>query len=180
MTLASVPNVPIRLHDRKKQLASHLALDDDTELNAALEDLHILLDRCGYHIEAAKCDRDAWLRRRRSGRSSGAPGGRPKGSANWATRQLGLGLATIWYEQRGRAPTRRFDGMGEQGEYGPFHEFVACVIGAIPAEVKATRKGHVPQIDHLVRTAIEEFKAAWASPDEARRRGLLEEARWIR
>jgi hypothetical protein len=50
----------------------------------------------------------------------------------------------------------------------------------MPRRVKATRKGYVPEIAHLVRTAIEEFKAAQSSPDDVRRRGLLEDARWDR
>jgi hypothetical protein len=181
-----------RLQARRDTLGQLLELTDPTELAAALDDIQTLLHRCGYHLRYSAFNRALHVARRRGSRAarhSGRGRGRPAGSANWATRQLGLGLATIWAEQCGRAPTRRYDAVGERpargvprldpkGEHGPFRAFVACVMDAMPRRIKATRKGHVPEVDHLVRTAIEEFKAAKESSDEARRRGLLEDARW--
>ena len=171
-----------RLLARREPLAQLLKLDDPTELAAALDDIHTLLYRCGYHVDAAHQDRTRHINKRRKSRSivsAPARRGRPSGSANWASRQLGLGLATIWSEQTGTPPTRRVDAYGDGREHGPYRTFVACVLDALPRRLRATRKGNVPEIDHLVRVSIEEFKAARASSDKLRQTGLLEERRWI-
>lgn len=174
-----------RLRAIASKLGTHLHLTDEVELHAALEDIQILLRRCGYHLDLARAERGWSLTKRRGGRRvHRAPGpparrGRRPGSANWASRQLGLGLAMIWFEQTGRPPTRRFDGYGEQGEHGPYHAFVLTVVDILPKTLRATRKGHTPAVDHLVRTSITEFNAARASPDEARRRGLLDARLWL-
>ena len=166
-----------RLLARRETLGQLLGLDDPTELAAALDDINTLLHRCGYHIAFAHDERLRHLHRRRGSSAVGgarARRGRPRGSANWASRQLGLGLATIWFELTGKAPTRHFDAIGGTGEHGPYRAFVACVHGMVPRRLRATRKGHVPEVDYLVRLSIDEFKSAQASPHEARRRGLLE------
>ena len=167
-----------RLLARRETLGQLLGLDDPTELAAALDDINTLLHRCGYHVAFAHDERLRHLHRRRGSSAVGgarARRGRPRGSANWASRQLGLGLATIWFELTGKAPTRRFDAIGDIGEHGPYRAFVACVLGMLPRRLRATRKGHVPEVDYLVRVSIDEFKSAQASSDEARQRGLLDE-----
>ena len=137
--------------------------------------------RDSYHVAFTSEERATHLQRRRRSSCSGrARRGRPPGSANWASRQLGLGLATIWFELSGAAPARRFDGYGDRGEHGPYREFVACIWEALPERARPKRKGHVPAVDHFVRTSIEAFHEAQASADESQRRGLLPEATWNR
>jgi hypothetical protein len=171
-----------RLLARCEPLAQLLNLDDPAELAAALDDIQTLLYRCGYHIDSSHQDRTRRINQRRDSRSVvGAPGrrGRPAGSVNWASRQLGLGLATIWSEQTGNAPTRRVDGYGDGREHGPYREFVACVLSALPRPLRATRKGHVPEVDYLVRVSIQDFKVAHGSSNNARSHGLIDEQRWL-
>lgn len=169
-----------RLLARRDALGSSLGVDDPTELAAALDDIQTLLYRCGYHVAFAHDQRLQHLCRRRGSRAPVRPHrGRPRSSANWVSRQLGLGLATIWFELTGKAPARRFDGIGDRGEHGPYRAFVACVLDAVPRRLRATRKGHVPEVDYLVRASIDEFKEARSSPDETRQRGLLDESRWL-
>ena len=171
-----------RLLARRETLGQLLGLDDPTELAAALDDINTLLHRCGYHIAFAHDERSRHVQRKRGSRAvppTRARPGRRRGSANWASRQLGLGLATIWFELTGKPPARRFDAIGDLGEHGPYRAFVACVLDTVPRRLRATRKGHVPEVDYLVRASIDEFKEAQASPDEARRRGLLDEGRWL-
>jgi hypothetical protein len=171
-----------RLALRQQAIAKHLGLDDPVEIDAALEDLETLLVRCGYHWRYTLQQRAEYLARRRgsrtSSRSSERRRGRPRGSANWASRQLALGLAMIWAEQRGGAPTRRVDGYGDFVESGPYRDFVACVLEALPDRARPKRKGHLPSVDYFVRKSIEEFHDARGSADEARRRGLLAEELW--
>lgn len=174
-----------RLEARRERLGQLLALDEPTEVTAALQDLETLLVRCGYHVAFALHDRASLLSQRRGSRREPSPSistrprGRPPGSANWATRQLGLGLATIWAEYTGTKPTRRFDGYGDAGARGPYRDFVNCVLSALPKRLRPKRKGHIPDVDHLVRLSIQEHKDAQLAGNEARRRGLLEEHRWI-
>lgn len=184
MTATFPPDTKIhpRLERRGAALAQLLKLGDPEELSAALRDIQTLLARCGYHVDFARDDRVLHINKRRGSRlivGTPARRGRPPGTANWANRQLGLGLATIWFEQMGKKPTRRVDSYGDGTEHGPYREFVALVIAALPKRLLATRKGHVPEVDHLVRVSIDEFKAARGSSDEARRRGLIEEPRWL-
>lgn len=179
------PAIHPRLRSRAPRIAELLGIDDATELHAALDDLQTLLHRCGYHLDLLRFERGRHLNRRRNEQRlphparGPTPRGRRPGSANWAQRQLGLGLAQIYAEQSGRAPTRRYDSYGDGREHGPFREFVVCVVDAVPKTLRATRKGHVPQVDYLVRAGIDEFKAAQRSGDEARRRGLLNEDDWL-
>ena len=168
---------------RREPLAQFLNLDDRTEETAALQELQTLLVRCGYHIAFALHERALYRRRRRrSGGVDRTTGtgrrGRPPGSSNWASRQLGLGLATIWFAYTGRPPTRRVDGYGDGQEYGPYRDFVGGVMGVVPRRLRATRKGCSPQVDHLVRIGVNEVNASQVSPMESLRRGLLDGRRW--
>ena len=178
----------IRIHPRllriSPRIATMLRLDDRTEIEAALFDLQTLLVRCGYHLGLRRSARrwkkqDAALARRGSliGRSQRGRG-RPVGAANWAVGQLGLGLAMFWEEYVLRKPTRRFDAIGNKGEYGPYREFVALIVSVLPGRLQIKRKGQVPKIDHFVRTSIDEFKVARQAPEEYRRRALVDEQRW--
>ncbi len=172
-----------RLRRRSATLGALLGVDDPTELGAALDDLQTLLYRCGYHLDLARVKRThTQLARRGAGtvepKLAARRRGRPAGSANWAQRQLALGLATIWADHAGRAPTRRRDAYGTGDEHGPFRDFVICVLSALPKCLLATRKGHVPKVDYVVRVGIEAFKVARQSDDEAQRRGLLDASTW--
>ena len=172
-----------RLEARREPLARLLNLDDRTEASAALQELQTLLVRCGYHIAFALHERALYLSRRRRSRdvdrtTGTGRRGRPPGSSNWASQQLGLGLATIWFAYTGRPPTRRVDGYGDGQEYGPYRDFVEGVMAVVPRRLRATRKGCIPQVDHLVRIGVNEFNASQVSPMESLRRGLLDERRW--
>jgi hypothetical protein len=180
-------SVTTRIHPRLAQhrnaIATALNLDDSTEVEAAVEEIQTLLVRCGYHLRYQRSER-LLQRKRRSTRSNRAPGsatpprrGRPKGSANWAARQLALGLADIWHTHIGRTPTRRIywsNGLG----YGPYHRFVALIHGLLPSPLQRTWMGDVVTVDYMVRIGIEEFKATDASPSSSRDRGLIEQHRW--
>jgi len=172
-----------RLEARRESLARLLSLDDRTEVTAALREMQTLLVRCGYHIAFTLHERASYLSRRRRSRgahrtASTGRRGRPPGSSNWASRQLGLGLANIWFAYTGRPPTRRVDGYGDGREYGPYRDFVEGFMDVVPQRLRATRKGWIPQVDHLVRVGVNEFKAAQVSSEESLRRGLLDERRW--
>jgi len=184
----------IAIHPRllriEAQLAKALRLDDPVEIRAALYDLQTLLVRCGYHLDLLRVERrwrkqDAKLARRLRTMPAKRGRGRPKDAVNFAFHQLGLGLATIWADFTGRRPGRRvyaIERRGEsnpRGECGPFWDFVALVLRVLPAPLQMKRKGHRPRIDHFVRASVEAFKAAGAAPEEYRRRGLLDERRWL-
>ena len=192
------PRLHLRLRSRASALGELLQLDDPTELNAALEDLQVLLTRCRYHLGFALLQRAEYRRRKQRRARLDSPGplaakrrGRRPGSANWAQRQLGLGLAQIWFDHTGRRPTRRHDGYGTGAEHGPFHTFVSYVLSALRRSLRATRKGHVPTVDYLVRMGIDDFNDVQRAPaaefgdplyasDEAQRRGIIDERRWLR
>jgi len=167
-----------RLLARQEQLGRALGVDDPTELVAALGAIQTLLQRCGYHLAFARAEREHPLPRRRGSGAESGPQGRPPGSANWASRQLGLGLATLWFEQRGSQPTRRFDAYGSGRPHGPYRDFVAMIWALLPALARQQRKGHVPDVDHFVRLSIDAFRKAQASGAESQRRGLLPESTW--
>jgi len=173
-----------RLRRHRDAIAQHLGLSDPAELDAALDDIATLLHRCGYHLRYSLAERAAHLARKRRSRSTcrstAQRKGRKAGSANWAARQLGLGLATIWFEQCGAAPTRRIDAYGSGKPHGPYRDFVATIWALLPERARPQRKGHVPDVDHFVRVSIEAFNDARASADESQRRGLLPEATWNR
>lgn len=177
-----VPAVVQRLHKRSGLLSEVTGIDEPPELEALLQDIQTLLYRCGYHVRlthlqrhskvalpvARSQDTNAILPRR----------GRPPGTANWASHQLALGLAMTWFEYTGRVPVRRVDGYHGGREHGPYYDFVTAILSGLPRVLRATRKGHVPAIDHVVRQGIDAFKIARAHPDEARQRGLLDPACW--
>ena len=183
MNTLEEPLIHPRLQRRRSEIGKALKIDDPTELSAALEDIQILLDRCGYHLRfqhfEAKLRSTSGISRAPLPASGTKRRGRPKGSANWAERQLALGLADIWRAHSGRRPTRHHDGtLGRDG--GPFHAFVELIRRMLPVPLQRTRKSHAPSVDYLVRVGIEELKQATRSSDEARRRGLIEEHRWLR
>ena len=171
-----------RLYRHRTAIGRALKLDDPAELSAALEDIQTLLDRCGYHLRfqhvEAKLKSERKIRRVPRPMVAERGRGRPKGSANWADRQFALGLAEIWRAHSGRRPTRHHDWLtGRDG--GPFHAFVKLIRHLLPAPLQRTRKAHAPSVDYLVRIGIEELKEATASSLESRRRGLIEEHRWL-
>lgn len=182
MTSQAEPVFHPRLQHHREAIAQHLGVSDSTEIDAALADIATLLYRCGYHVRYSLAERAARIarkRRSRSARGSTAQRrGRKPGSANWAARQLGLGLATIWFEQRRTAPTRRVDAYGTGKPHGPYRDFVATIWTLLPERARPRRKGHVPDVDHFVRMSIDAFHEAQASADESQRRGLLPEATW--
>lgn len=178
------PNHP-RLRRANASLAELLGLSDPTEYAAAIDEVQTLLIRCGYHVRAAR-DQRRWQAQRvavtRQDRLAPTKRrrGRPVGSANWAQRQLALGLATIWADHGGKRPTRRFDAIGERGAYGPYREFVIAVLDMVPRALRITRKGGIPDVEWLVRDGINAYHETMASSDEARRRGLLAASDWQR
>lgn len=156
--------------------------DDPAELSAALEDIQTLLNRCGYHLRfqhvEAKLKSERKTRRVPRAMVTQRGRGRPKGSANWADRQFALGLAEVWRTHSGRQPTRHHNGItGRDG--GPFHAFVELIRRLLPTPFQRTRKSHAPSVDYLVRIGIDELRDATASSLESRRRGLIEEHRWL-
>jgi hypothetical protein len=176
MDLDSTSVIHPRLERQRPAIAAAMALDDPTEITAALEDIQTLLWRCGYHLRFLRTEQ-VMKRKQRSRRAKRR--GRPVGSANWASRQFALGLAEIWRSHTGRPPTRRHD-PHSGSDHGPYHEFVGLVRNLLPSSLRRTRKGHAPSVDYLVRTGIGEFQDAQKSENEARRRGLIEEHRWMK
>jgi len=190
-TPAPAPNVPppIKIHPRLRQLRKairrFMGLRDVTEIQAVIEDIQVLLVRCGLHLQSLQAERQwrraeakrAWrnphlqlLKRRR---------GRPTDGVNFAYHQLGLELAMIWFTFTGHRPTRRFDAIGDGGEIGPFRNFVAAVLAILPTRLRMKRKGHMPRVDAFVRASVEACKEALVAPDAYRRLGLLDERRWL-
>ena len=104
--------------------------------------------------------------------------GRPLNSVSLAFRQFALGLATVWRDHRGTAPTRIYS-VYRSREYGPFRDFVELIANTIPASVRAPRGRRIPEVDYLVRAAIEEFHAAAISKDPRRLRGHIDERAWL-
>jgi len=128
-----------RLLARQEQLGRALGVDDPTELvqRSALSRLVAAL-RLSPRVRPA--EREHPSHGARVGSESG-PRGRPPGSANWASRQLGLGLATLWFEQRGSQPTRRFDAYGSGRPHGPYRDFVAMIWRCCPRSHDSNARG---------------------------------------
>ena len=155
--------------------------DDSTERAAVLEDLKTLVDRCGYHQDSANEQR-AMINRRAVRNSRAAHGqarrcGRPRGARNFAGRQFGLGLATIWSELTGCPPSRYEP--GRDSARGCYVEFVELVAEAVPAPARRKSSSTEAGTDYLVRTSIMDFRAARNAPEEYRRRGLIDEGLWL-
>ena len=111
--------------------------------------------------------------------------GRPQQTASLGLKQLALGLAVIWAETTGKAPTRTVkliptrepDLRGAQDdryvEAGPFHEFVRVVLSVVPRRVR-------PAVDNVVRLAIAEREAAVRDTGRGTiPLGLIDEATWL-
>jgi hypothetical protein len=49
----------------------------------------------------------------------------------------------------------------------------------LPRSVWVRPKGNVPSVNYLVRESIAAFKIAQTAPEEYRRRGLIDERRWL-
>jgi hypothetical protein len=164
---------------RNPRFAELLQIDDPTELAAVLEDVQTLVDRCHFHHERALLRRRMrnWRAVRRGKRQSARGSGRPKGAANFAARQFGMGLAMLWWEQTGRSPSRYQRGRGDN--LGSYVEFVEMIVEAAPAPARQTSSPALPETEYLVRTSIKDFRVARNAPAEYRRRGLIEENAWL-
>ena len=163
------------------RLARLLGNDDPEELRAAAEEIETLLALVGCHWRSALHGR-AELNRRvvRTSQALQQPAkqrGRPIGAQNFATRQLGLGLAVIWNEQTGRRPSRYEPKPGSRRS--SYVEFVATVVAAVALPFRRSSAAAVPGVEYLVRTSILDYRAARAAPEEYRRRGLIDERLWL-
>ncbi len=185
----SPPPPPTRIHPRlrplRKVIRRDLGLRDATEIHAVLEDVQVLLVRCGFHLHLMRTERT--LLRREARRAARDPRraslrrgrGRPADGVNFAYHQLGLGLAVIWSAFTGRRLPIGRDSLRERGRVARFRSFVEEVLTAIPACLWVRRKGHVPSIDTFIRASREAAKEALDTPQVYRRMGLLDERRWL-
>jgi hypothetical protein len=157
-----------------------LGVDDPVEIMAVLQDIETLLARVGYHWRSALAQKAG--RNRRSERRSRAlqptpkRRGRPANTQNFATRQLGLGLALIWNEQTRRPPSR-YESTSNV-THRSYTAFVAAIAAVVPMLFRKTIPSAPPEVDYLVRISIRDYRAAMAAPDEYRRRGLIDEQLW--
>jgi len=183
------PPTPTRIHPRlrdvRRVLRRFLGLRNATEIHAALEDIQTLLIRCGYHLHLLRTER---LWKRRDGKRAyrdphlhhlKRQRGRPVDGVNLAYHQLGLGLAEIWFTYTGRRPGRCFDSIGDKRDGGPLLGICRPRSGVLPTRLRMKRKGHLPRNDTFVRASIEAFKASRNAEEEHRRRGLIDEQRWL-
>jgi len=178
---------PTRIHPRlrplRRALWRHLSLHNATEIYAALEDIQVLLVRCGFHLHLLRTERK-WkrLESRRAARVSGLasprPRGRPADAVNFAYHQLGLGLAVIWFTFTGRRLPVGRDAMIERDDVAHFRAFVETVLAILPARLHMRRKGHVADIETFLRSVREAARDALDVPETHRRLGLLDERRW--
>jgi hypothetical protein len=149
---------------------------DSAERRAILFDVQTLRARCKAHWNLASDDRalrdERDFRRDRAKRFPIRKPGRPRGAANFAARQFGLGLAMIWWENTGRPPSR-YEG------HGTYAEFVDLIASAVPRRVRRNPGAELPSIEYLVRESVRDFRLARASNEEYRRRGLLDERTWL-
>ncbi len=163
------------------RLARLLGNDDRHELRAVAEDLETLLARVGYHWHSAFRGRADQNRRVvRTSRAAQQPvkhRGRPIGAQNFALRQFGLGLAVIWNEQTCRRPSRYLPKPGSRRS--SYVEFVATIAAEVALPFRRSTAGATPDVEHLVRTSIQDFRSARAAPEEYRRRGLIDERLWL-
>lgn len=163
------------------RLARLLGIADRDELRAVAEDLETLLARVGYHWRSSLLARSDHNRRVvRNSRAAQRPAerrGRPIGAQNFALRQFGLGLAVIWNEQTCRQPSRYDPKPGSRRS--SYAEFVATIAAAVALPFRRSTAGATPEVEYLVRTSIQDFRAARAAPEEYRRRGLIDERLWL-
>lgn len=158
-----------------------MGIDDPTELAAVLEDLATLLARCALHLKHQLVTRrdvhSSQGRKLRAIRGAGRRG-RPAGAVDFAARQLGLGLALIWWQQTGRRPTRTYSSILGL-EKGAYRAFVQLVIDALPRRVLRKHNGRWLDIEYIVRKSATDLADAQSSSDEFRQRGLLDERPWL-
>jgi hypothetical protein len=163
------------------KIARTLGADDPVEVDALLQEIESVLARAGYHWRSSLAKRARRNRRGERRVKAALTGtgtrGRPRGVQNFAARQLGLELATIWFERTGRPPTR-YEPSANLRRVS-FMEFVAAVAGLMPLMFRKSGRPAVPGVDYLVRTSTADFRAARAAPEEYRRRGLLDESVWL-
>ena len=163
------------------RLARLLGNNDPAELVAAAEEIETLLARVGYHWRSSLLARSDYNRRViRMSRAAKQPAkhrGRPIGAQNFALRQFGLGLAVIWNEQTCRRPSRYEPRPGSRRS--SYVEFVAAIAAAVALPFRRSTAGATPEVEYLVRTSIQDFRAARAAPEEYRRRGLIDERLWL-
>ena len=181
------PPPPTRIHPRlrplRRVLWRHLGLHDAREICAALEDIQVLLVRCGLHLHLLRAERK-WKRlesrgaARAGGPASPRPRGRPADAVNFAYHQLGLGLAIVWFSFTGRHLPLGRDAMVKHGDVAHFRAFVAAVVAVLPARLQVRRKGHVADIETFLRSVREAARDALDAPEIYRRLGLLDERRW--
>lgn len=123
---------------RKKRFLELLRTDDLTEVAAVLEDLQVLVNRCGYHRDSADEQRAIINRRAvRNSRAAQAPArrrGRRLGAQNFAARQFGLGLAAIW-SQLTCCPPSRYEPRAYDVR-GCYFEFVEMITEAVPPSAR--------------------------------------------
>ena len=187
MPIHKIPPPVIRIHPRlrslRRVLRQHLGLHDAREIDAALEEVQVLLVRCGLHLRLLRAER--YWRRRESNHATRAgvavsPRGRGRrpDAVNFANDQLGLGLAAIWFTFTGRRLPVGREAMVERRDVAHFRAFVEAVLAALPACLQIRRKGRVPELETFLRDTREAAREALAAREMYRRLGLLEEHRW--
>jgi len=179
---ATTNSVHPRLRARERQVGVLLGLDDPTELGIVLEDIGTLLARCVLHLKnqlATRREVRSWQARKLRATRGSATRGRPPGAADFAARQLGLGLGMLWYEHTGRRPTRTYsDFLGlEKGDY---RAFVKLIVDSLPLRVVRKKNGRLRDIDYIVRQSTADFDKALRSREEYQRRGLIDEIPWLK
>ncbi|MBK7082265.1 MAG: hypothetical protein IPH55_16585 [Betaproteobacteria bacterium] len=56
---------------------------------------------------------------------------------------------------------------------------MAAIAVLVPMLFRQTVPSGLPDVEYLVRVSVRDFRAAMASPEEYRRRGLLDEQQWL-
>ena len=174
----TLADVHPRLRRKQQEIGQALGVDDPTELGAALEDIATLLARCLLHLRnqlASRREVRTWQARKLRATHGPAKRGRPPGAADFAARQLGLGLATLWCEHTGRRPTRTYSPV-----LGLYRRFVQLIVDTLPGTVLRKQNGRWLDIDYIVRQSAADFDKARRSREEYRRRGLIDEIPWLK
>jgi len=83
--------------------------------------------------------------------------GRPKNTPNYAMKSLAIELAMA-YERHVRKPGRNVDPFSYI-ESGSYRDFIELVLSIIPARLRATRRGTIPNVDYLVRLGVNHINA---------------------
>ena len=178
----TLAHVHPRLRWKQQEIGQALGVDDPTELGAALEDIATLLARCLLHLRnqlASRREVGTWQARKLRATHGPAKRGRPSGAADFAARQLGLGLATLWCEHTGRRPTRTYSPVLGL-EKGAYRRFVQLIVDTLPGTVLRKQNGRWLDIDYIVRQSAVDFDQARRSREEYQRRGLIDEIPWLK